>query len=352
MAKRAKASEPSEPEAAIVRVDEPSAPADALVEPEANAEPEAPRASSDESIDAVSATSEDASNDLPGAAPRDGRADVPPILPPPPRRASSGPSFGERVGNFFRFLFRLVLLLIALAVIGVALYYLIPQFYQSFVRPVEQNTAHVRALQSWQQQTVQDLADLQTKLQTLENVQNKHDRSLTELDQRLSDIETEIAARTESLATLEQMQTELQKQNETVSVELERQINLLKVMELLSRARLFMYQSNFGLAREDVQIARDLLATVRPDAPKSLGDELDAVVLRLDLTLSNLPDFPVAASDDLDIAWQILLTGQPLATPTLSPTPTAVATLSSTPGASDVTVTPTPVGTLQPTATQ
>jgi hypothetical protein len=100
-----------------------------------------------------------------------------------------------------------------------------------------------------------------------------------------------------------------------------------------------------------VQIGRDLLATVQPDAPAPLGDELEAVVQHLDMTLSNLPNFPVAASDDLDIAWQILLAGLPPVTPTLSATPTPAGTLSSTPEATEVTLTPTPQSTIQPSVT-
>jgi predicted RNase H-like nuclease (RuvC/YqgF family) len=234
-----------------------------------------------------------------------------------------------------------------------ALYFAVPLFYDTFVRPVEQNSSEVRELQSRQEQAEQQLADLQTKLETLETVQNEHDGSLTELDQRLVDIETEIAARTESLEALERLQSELEEQNQEVSAELERQIILLKAMELLSRARLSLYQSNFGLARQDVQIARDLLVTVQPDATESLAEELDAVVLRLDMTLSNLPDFPVAASDDLDIAWQILLAGLPEVTSTASATPSPAGTVSQTPSAADMTLSPTPpvTSTAQPTAT-
>jgi len=252
------------------------------------------------------------------------------------------------------FLWRLLLLLIFLGLLSVILYLAVPWLYQSIIRPLEQNTAQVRELQSWQEQTAQDLADLQTRMETLESVQNQHDGSLTELDQRLNDIEKEVTARTESLETLEKMLSDLEGQNEAVSLELERQINLLKSMELLSRARLSMYQSNFGLAKQDVQIARDLLATVRPNSPQKLAAELDAVVLRLDLTLSNLPDFPVAASDDLDIAWQILLSGLPQPTPTMIETPTLiptlVGTLSATPTALP-TFTPTLVVTVSPTQT-
>ena len=272
-----------------------------------------------------------------------------PQLPPPPR-AATGPSFGDRIARFFRFLWKLFLLLLFLGFLSLLLYLAVPWLYQTFIRPVEQNSAQVRELQSRQEQTAQELADLQTRLDTIEGVQNEQDGTLTDLDDRMQEIETEITARTESLAAIERLQSELEEQNQEVSAELERQINLLKSMELLSRARLSMYQSNFGLAKQDVEIARDLLASIQPDAPQKLETQLDAVILRLDLTLSNLPDFPVAASDDLDIAWQILLAGKAQPTPTLVASPTPVGTISATP-TSVVTFTPTPVVTVPPTAT-
>ena len=258
------------------------------------------------------------------------------------------------MGRFFRFLWRLFLLLVFLGLLSILLYLAVPWLYQTFIRPMEQNTAQVRDLQSRQEQTEQELADLQTKLETIEGVQNEQDGSLTDMQDRMEEIESEITARTESLAAIERLQSELEEQNQEVSAELERQINLLKSMELLSRARLSMYQSNFGLAKQDVEIARDLLATVQPDAPQKLETQLDAVIMRLDLTLSNLPDFPVAASDDLDSAWQILLAGEPQPTPTLVETPTlpptVVGTISATPTGVP-TSTPTPLRTVSPSPT-
>ncbi len=321
MAKRAKASEPSEPseperEAGIVKVDE------AVVDPptEINTKPETPP--------------------------------VPPALPPGSPRTPTGPSFGERVGRFFRFLLRVVSLLILLSLLSLVLYLVLPWLYQRFIQPVEQNTIQVSELQSQQEQMKHDLADLQTRLRTLETVQNQHDGSINRSDERLSAIETEIAARTQSLAALEKMQSALQDQNEANSAELERQIDLLKSMELLSRARLSLYQSNFGLAKSDIQIARDLLVAIQPTTRGSLATELEAIIQRLDLTLSNLPDFPVAASDDLDIAWQILLSGLPQATPTLSATPSPIGTITVTlTNALTPTVTPTLKVTISPTAT-
>ena len=43
---------------------------------------------------------------------------------------------------------------------------------------------------------------------------------------------------------------------------------------------------------------------------KGYNEALKQVVARLDLALSNLPEFPVVASGDLEIAWQILMAGE------------------------------------------
>ena len=261
---------------------------------------------------------------------------------PEPIRVSgtSGPSIRQRISRFFAFLFRLLLVLLLLGAVGVGLYFGLPLLYQRYIVPVQENTAELQQLRHRQVESEEAIADLQVRLTVLETQQAAQAQALTLLDTRLTDSETEIAAHTKRLASLEEMQSALKAQNQAVAAELERQVVLMKATELLSRARLYLYQSNFGLARQDVQTARDLLAGIRPDAPDTLAADLDAVFLRLDLVLPNLPDFPVAASDDLDIAWQILIGGLPAPQPTASATPVP-----------DVTSAPTPQSTLQPTAT-
>ena len=264
----------------------------------------------------------------------------PPAAPPPPQ--STGPSLGQRIGRFVRFLFTLILILLLLGGIGAGLYFGLPFVYEKYVLPVQQNTAQLAGLQTQQAQSEQAIADLQSKLSAVEAAQTEQASSLSDLGARVSDLEKEIAAHTQTLAALDEMQKQLAEQGQAANAELSRQVDLLRAMELLSRARLFMYQSNFGLAKVDVQTARDILADVQPTAPEPLAAELKEVLLRLDLTLSNLPSFPVAASDDLDIAWQVLLGGlpptepvpaptatveplpQPSETPLPSPTPTAI----------------------------
>jgi hypothetical protein len=260
------------------------------------------------------------------------------IHDPDPEPVRSGPTVGQQIRRFFDFLLRLIALLIILGVIGLGLYYGLPLLYNKYIVPVEQNTAGLTELQEQQQQMEEQLTDLQSRLGTVEDQQTQNAETLTELGGRMGQVESEIAVHTESLAALEEMQTNLQAQDEATAAELERQINLLKSMELMSRARLFMFQSNFGLARQDVKTARDLLMLVRTNAPEDLVDDLNEVIRRLDLVLGSLPNFPVAAKDDLDVAWQVLLLGLPQAqidadgttVPTVTPPATLEATITPT----------------------
>ncbi len=242
--------------------------------------------------------------------------------------AKSGPTLGQRVKRFFVILLRTLLTLMIAAVIGTALYFGVPYIYEKYILPVQENTEQLAALQTRQAQSELAIAGLQARLDAMETAQ-----ATANLDGRVSTLEEQIAAHTQRLAVLEAMQSALQTRADVTNVELARQVKLLKSMELLSRARMFLYQSNFGMARQDIQMARALLIEVQPDAPASLADDLTEILYRLDLTLSNLPNFPVAARDDLDIAWQVLLAGLPPEEATATPAPGAGAMVTPTPPA-------------------
>jgi hypothetical protein len=272
-------------------------------------------------------------------------AEITPVEEPQaklPESASKGPTLGERVKKVLLFLFRLIMVLIILAAIAVAISYSLPLLYQKYIQPVRDNSVQLAQLKTQVAESNTTISDLQTSLETIQTEQAGNTESLSNLDGRMQTIEEQVQKHTQTLVALEQMQNLAQEENKVLSDDLARQIDLMKSMELLSRARLFMYQSNFGMARQDVQIARDLLVTIQPTAPEDFADDLAEVINRLDLTLSNLPGFPVAASDDLDIAWQILLAGLP---------EVQAAPATATPAPAEVTSTPTPVPMLEPTAT-
>ena len=240
------------------------------------------------------------------------------------------------------FLLRLVLFLAFLAALVAGVYYGLPILYEKYIRPVETNSSQLTGLTTRLPESETQIVDMETRLAALEAAQTAQAESITDLSARVETLEESIAAHTSTLAMLEEMQSTLQASDEESQAELERQIALLKSMELLSRARLFLYQSNFGLARQDVLFARELLAGIQPGAPEPFDEEIAAALLRLDLVLDNLPFFPVAASDDLNIAWQILLQGIPTQEPeTATPEPVSDETSTPTP-ALEATPTPTP----------
>jgi len=257
------------------------------------------------------------------------------------------PSFLSTLGrgfiNFIRALLRLVLLVLLISAAGAALYFGLPYLNNTFIAPVEQNAARV--------------GELETRIENLQT-------ELNQMEERVGAIETSIEAHTESIEKLETMQVTLQQaaeeQTNNMMVILKREIMLTRAIETLSRARLYLSQSNFGLAKIDVQSARSILAELLTDAPSYQVDALNQIIGRLDLALGNLPAFPIIAVDDVDIAWQLLMMGLPeseadiVATLTPLPLPTLTSTAAVTATLEDFSIftqTPEPSITISPTVT-
>src|SRR5258706_43659 len=118
--------------------------------------------------------------------------------------------------------------------------------------------------------------------------------------------------------------------NNQALLELKHEIMITRALDMLGRARLYLAQSNFGSAKQDVQSARDLLVELQTETEDPL---LDMAIERLDLTLGNLPAFPVVAAGDLEIAWQLLITGEapPPVTPQILSTFTPIPQTTGTP---------------------
>jgi hypothetical protein len=256
-----------------------------------------------------------------------------PTIEPP---LENKPSFGRRVGQVFlnvlRALLRLVLLVLLIIGVGAAIYYGAPYLRDKFIAPVEQNTTRVNELEN-------EIATLQTQLTEINAQLIEANDQITETNKRIDTLEQSIGAHTASLEKLAGMQAaleaQLQENDDKTLLALKHEVVLTRILDMLARARLNLAQSNFGLAKEDVQAARDLLTELQAE---SQDEVLNQAGTRLDLALSNLPAFPVVASSDLEIAWQILITGEaiatatpePISTGTLTPTPTVETTAPAT----------------------
>lgn len=268
------------------------------------------------------------------------------------------PSFWSRLGRAFVNILRILLVLAIIAGIAAAVYFGTPYLYENFILPVETNTTRLSEVEIKQAAEMAQLADqvvdLKARLTELESRQTDSAQSVAELQGQVQALEIALESHGETLKQLETMQTTLDALAATSSeyeallvgsdsalADLQRQVTLSRSIELLSRARLYLSQSNFGLAKQDVQAARDLLVALQTYIPAEKTAALQGVITRLDLALGNLPAFPVVAVDDVDIAWQLLVNGLP-DLPEETPTPeTLTETAPLEPGATPTaTVTP------------
>ncbi len=200
---------------------------------------------------------------------------------------------------------------------------------------------HLAVTESLMVELQTTLKDVQESLSALENRQSTLGPEVTKLRTALKTLQTTVdnltATVTQTVTTVEGLS--LIVKDETPLLGVRAEVQLLKAMELLTRARLELTQNNLGAATTEVQEARELLLTLNATVPPYQQSALTAIVQRLDLGLANLPNAPRLAADDFEIAWQLLKQGLPAfsATETLTATTILTATTPLTP-----TVTPTP----------
>ena len=218
---------------------------------------------------------------------------------------------GQAFLSFIRALFRLIALALVIVGIGALLYYGLPFINQKVIVPIQENRVQIDKL-------AVELDTLQTQLDETNN-------QLDETNNRMDAVEKSIEAQTTSLTKLDEIQTtlenEIQTSHDEVLLQLKHEVMFTRALDILGRARLYLAQSNFGLAREDVKTARDLLVELQAETEDEARGQ---AISRLDLALGNLPAFPVVAAGDLEIAWQILMSGEAPAAAT--PEPTVVST--------------------------
>ena len=285
-------------------------------------------------------------------------------------------SFGQRLGAFlvrlFRAFVRLVAVLAILALLGFVIFYLVPVLYQRYVQPYQTRIQDLEYIGTQQAQTNQQLTleieELQLRVDaleirgdtfeqeldearpTLENALTSQQARLAALERTQTTISTTLRKIESDLAAIEQrsaylasrldqtdedvttLNSRLQAEDAPIAV-LYREVQILKAMELLTRSRLFLVENNLGLAEEDIRAARNLLASMQ--VPEHQQQALTEVLVRLDLALYNLPDSPILAAEDLEVAWQLLKRGFPDLPPvpasTLRSIPEGTATPDSTP---------------------
>lgn len=250
------------------------------------------------------------------------------------------PAAGEslqpsRRKQVWHILLRVLIALLILAVLFAAVYFGVPLFKEKILNPLQANTARVSEVATQQAADVQQLSG---------QIKALNER-IAKLETRADAMDQSLQTHTETLAALQEMQTKMQSSLESQKSDLldqfEQQLSLTRAIELLSRSRLYLSQSNYGLARSDAASARDLLYGLLNTIPSDQVESLKIVIERIDLALTNLPAYPVVAVYDIDSAWQLLVDGLPNV-PALAVTPVISSTLPTPQPATTLEVTPTP----------
>ncbi|MBE9524424.1 MAG: hypothetical protein IMY76_04950 [Chloroflexi bacterium] len=247
--------------------------------------------------------------------------------------------------RFIRITVRLLLILIFGGALGAGLYFGTSALYQQYTRVIEDHAARLDALESRQLQnsqlTLDRLENFQDRIETLE-IQGDTDKdALADLQSRfdaLEETQTNLLADTnlfsERISTVEQMvdktsslgekQATLQNQVEELSRSIDaldeqssrldilyHDFQILRAMELVTRARLNLMSDNLTLARSDIKSSRDILALLQTIVPDYQTDTVIAIMALLDDALDKLPNFPVSTADKLEGAWALLIEGLP-----------------------------------------
>jgi chromosome segregation ATPase len=275
---------------------------------------------------------------------------------------------------FLRALLSLLIIAVLAVVIGAGLYYGLPAIYERYVQPIQMDVSSLQVAQTDQEQAIlqlsgrvedlsarintlevqadsdkQSIAELQTQLDNALSVQAENlnpiqtaqaaaasrldelDRNLQSLDEQLSSLNTEVQNLGTTVAENQEQLAGLDGKLQIEGTPLENirnELKMVKAMELLTRSRLLMVANNLGLAQQDLQSASELLNGLQASLPADQQGDLAEIIARLDKASSNLPVRPLLASDDLEIAWQLLLLGLPdqpqSSTPDVTATPTPV----------------------------
>jgi SMC interacting uncharacterized protein involved in chromosome segregation len=274
------------------------------------------------------------------------------------------------LGRVLRFFGCLILIILVVAVLGAGGYFGAPLLYRQYIQPVQQHSLRLEELETRldhnEQLVLERSEDLGARITNLEVQLDTDQETNTVVESKIESIEEQVAFLTEEVGQLEalriaideikteqealrsdltstenalgdlesdvtsmasdldKMVTTVEDMNEQIvafgetiqnqdnqlqQIAIENQ--MLKAMELLTRARLFLVQGNITMAGADILQARDLLFDLSSLAPEYQQETLLEIVTRLDDVLEIISQSPIAAADRLEAAWQLLVEGLP-----------------------------------------
>ena len=263
---------------------------------------------------------------------------------------SSGSGLSSAIIAFLRAVLRLLVVVTILLGVAALIYWGVPQIYQSFMVPVEDNTIAIRVLETRQDYAEELFAqqndEFSRRLDNLELEMDASSGAIDELQVGLGNVQTaatqqqsrldELAGIQEMLETqsseLDDLSGQLRQLADDVSsqgsalealqatpespdidplVLFDQRLVLLKVMDQLTMARLSLLEGGSDGSLEYITEARNHLMSLQPDLMDFQKEWLTGMVFQVNLALFSLPDEPGLAYQQLLTSWRLVSQGLP-----------------------------------------
>jgi len=161
--------------------------------------------------------------------------------------------------------------------------------------------------------TINEINDQLDEIESMvADISDKQNEFQSELDEDKELLESLAGQQTEITTSLDELGSDLEASSSDLAYVFE-EFSLLKVMQLVGRARFNLGTENLSLAATDLQTAREILEEMHNSASEN-GDSgkveiLEEMLARLDKARDTLTNSPLLAADYLESLWQILLVG-------------------------------------------
>jgi hypothetical protein len=229
-------------------------------------------------------------------------------------------------------LLRILFVIVIGVILAVGVYLGVPKIYRDWILPVRENSARIAALEEGlgAAQETQDrrLDQFGDRLAAMEGKLASQVELLSEVQANLELLAEDDAAQAAQISDLEALEGQIedldddlqatgerldviQEEMEDVGVpseQLARQLQLIRVMELVNRARMWLVQGNFGLAAQQIETGTEAIEVLIEGAEEEdVRSDLMAINAHLASAEERLRVSPVVADDELEIAWRLLL---------------------------------------------
>jgi len=263
-----------------------------------------------------------------------------------------------------RILLRLMVTILTAVILGAVIYFsvvaLIPYLDNRVLQPIDDNQAMVQELKETQKALEDQILELSETLEFNQALLGEgisaYQSTLDEMQQNIQSLHHDIISVQEDfdyrgytitvypqmMATLSAKQISNANNLSALataqfnSSSIIQDLDLLRILELLSRANQFLLHSNFGQAEEALLAARLGLLNLQESLPYYQREVITNILNLVDQVIADLPAKPALASEKLELAWQLGINGLPRLdgegySGTITPTPYIQISPTSTP---------------------